>query len=84
VILAVRFIPLFPFAVLNFALGRAPLSWQTFLWTTAIGVLPFNMVVVAVGYSAAEVQDLLPWALGTLAGLTALGLIFRYRIARQL
>lgn len=81
VALVIRFIPLFPFGVFNFALGRTALSWPAFLWTTALGVLPVNAAVVAIGYGAAQERRVLLWGLGVLLGLTMLGLIFRYRIA---
>jgi uncharacterized membrane protein YdjX (TVP38/TMEM64 family) len=82
VALVVRFIPLFPFSIFNFALGRTPLAWRTFLWTTGVGVLPAIAAPVAAGYGAAVAPNLLPWALSTWLGLVALGLIFRHRVVR--
>ena len=82
VALVVRFIPLFPFSVFNFALGRTPLSWRTFLWTTGVGVLPANAAAVAAGYGAAGAPNLLPWALSVWLGLISLGLVFRHRVVR--
>lgn len=82
VALVARFIPLLPFSVFNFALGRTPLAWPTFLWTTAIGVLPALAAAVAVGYGAAGAPDLLPWALSAWLSLVALGMIFRHRVVR--
>jgi uncharacterized membrane protein YdjX (TVP38/TMEM64 family) len=82
VAIVMRFVPLFPISVFNFALGRTSLSLWTFLWTTALGVLPMSAAVVAVGYSATGAQDLLPWAVLSLAALIVFGLAYRYRIAR--
>jgi uncharacterized membrane protein YdjX (TVP38/TMEM64 family) len=79
--LVIRFIPLFPFGVFNFALGRTALSWPVFLWTTGVGVFPVNAAVVAIGYGAAEAPEVLLSALAALFGLTMIGLVFRYRIA---
>lgn len=83
VAVVIRFIPSCPFGVFNFALGRTSLSWLAFLWTTAVGVLPANAAVVAITSGAAGEQAVLLWALTVLAGLTVLGLVFRYRIARR-
>lgn len=80
VALVVRFIPLFPFSLFNFALGRTPLSWTTFLWTTGVGIVPATAAAVGAGYGAADAPGVLPWALGGWSGLTALGMIFRHRI----
>lgn len=82
VALVVRFIPLFPFSVFNFALGRTPLTWRTFLWTTGVGILPAIAAAVGAGYGAAGAPDLLPWAVSAWLGLVALGLIFRHRVVR--
>lgn len=82
VALVVRFIPLFPFSLFNFALGRTPLAWRTFLWTTAVGVLPAIAAAVAAGYAAQGAPNLLPWALSLWLSLMALGLIFRHRVVR--
>jgi uncharacterized membrane protein YdjX (TVP38/TMEM64 family) len=82
VALVARFIPLFPFSLFNFALGRTPLTWRTFLWTTAVGVLPAIAAAVATGYGAAAAPNLLPWALSAWLSLTALGMIFRHRVVR--
>jgi uncharacterized membrane protein YdjX (TVP38/TMEM64 family) len=82
VALVVRFIPLFPFSLFNFALGRTPLTWRTFLWTTGVGVLPAIAAAVAAGYGAAGAPNLVPWALSVWLSLVALGLIFRHRVVR--
>jgi uncharacterized membrane protein YdjX (TVP38/TMEM64 family) len=82
VALVVRFIPLFPFSLFNFALGRTPLPWRTFLWTTAVGVLPAIAAAVAAGYGAAGAPNLLPWALSVWLSLLALGMLFRHRVVR--
>jgi len=81
VALMIRFIPLFPFGLFNFAIGRTAVSWTTFLWTTAVGVLPVNAAVVAIGCGIAGAEELLPWGLLALLCLTVLGLVFRYRLA---
>ncbi len=78
--LVVRLIPVISFNLINFALGLTRLSWRTFLWTTAVGVLPVEVAVVAVGYGAGGSPRALPWALLALAALTAGGLAVRRRL----
>jgi uncharacterized membrane protein YdjX (TVP38/TMEM64 family) len=81
--LVVRLIPIISFNVINFALGLTRLSWPTFLWTTAVGILPVEIVVVAVGYGAGRQTQALPWALLALALLTAAGLAVRRSLTRS-
>jgi uncharacterized membrane protein YdjX (TVP38/TMEM64 family) len=80
--LVIRFVPLVPVSVFNFALGRTAVPFFTFLWTSAAGFLPLTAVVVAFGYGATGAQDVLPWAVAALAAMIAGGLMYRYRIAR--
>jgi uncharacterized membrane protein YdjX (TVP38/TMEM64 family) len=75
--LVVRLIPIISFNVVNFALGFTRLPWRTFLWTTAVGILPVEIAVVAAGYGAGRQPQVLPWALLALALLTAAGLATR-------
>jgi uncharacterized membrane protein YdjX (TVP38/TMEM64 family) len=81
--LVIRFVPLFPVSVFNFALGRTSVSRLTYLWTTALGFLPMTAAVVAVGYGATGGGSVLPWAMGALAAMLIAGLVYRYRIARR-
>lgn len=81
VAIVMRFVPLFPVSLFNFALGRIGVDRVTFLWTTALGILPMNSVLVAVGYGAMGGRELLPWAMGVLMLFIVFGLVFRYRLA---
>jgi uncharacterized membrane protein YdjX (TVP38/TMEM64 family) len=81
VAIVMRFVPLFPVSVFNFALGRMNVDRVTFLWTTALGILPMNAVLVAIGYGATGASALLPWAMGVLLAFIVFGLVFRYRLA---
>ncbi len=80
VALAVRLIPIISFNLINFALGFTCLPWHTFLWTTAIGVLPVEVAVVAAGYGIGHNHQILWWGLSGLALLTAGGLLMRRRL----
>lgn len=72
--LVLRFIPLRPFTVFNIALGRARIGWWTFLWTTALGILPAAASLVAIGYGATAVHSMFLWGASALAGLITAGL----------
>jgi len=45
-LLAIRQIPIFSFCLLNFALGLLDVPFRRFTWTTAIGNLPYIIVLV--------------------------------------
>ncbi len=49
VLLLSRLMPLISFNVINYAAGLAPISWWTFLWTTALGILPITTLLVVTG-----------------------------------
>ncbi|MDP3897294.1 MAG: VTT domain-containing protein [Mesorhizobium sp.] len=48
-LIAVRFVPVISFNLVNFAAGLTPVSWGTFLWTTAVGILPLTSFMVLMG-----------------------------------
>lgn len=48
-LVAVRFVPLISFNLVNFAAGLTPVSWATFLWTTAVGIMPLTFFMVLMG-----------------------------------
>jgi len=45
----VRMIPLIPFTVINYGAGVTTVSWRTFLWTSAVGMVPPTILWVALG-----------------------------------
>ena len=49
VLLLSRLMPLISFNVINYAAGLTPISWWTFLWTTALGILPVTTLLVVTG-----------------------------------
>lgn len=81
-VLALQFLPVIPFSVLNFLLGLTPLSWPTFLWTLAASILPADVVLVALGRSVAQGQSAVYWSLGALILLAAVSIPFRRRLAQ--
>lgn len=44
-----RFIPIIAFNLINYAAGLTRVSWWTFLWTTAVGILPLTVLMVYLG-----------------------------------
>lgn len=43
-----RLIPLVSFNVINYAAGLMNVSWWTFIWTTAIGIIPGTLITILV------------------------------------
>ncbi len=54
-LLFLRMSPLFPFWFVNLAAALADVPFRTFLWTTALGVLPATFVFTAAGASMDEI-----------------------------
>lgn len=64
-----------PYSLLNYVLGATSIRWQTFLWTTAVGLLPGNMAFVFAGVRLPTLAELVehgawqlldPWLLAAL------------------
>lgn len=56
-LLLARLVPLISFNLINYAAGLTRLPWWSFTWTTALGILPITVLMVAVGSSV----RVLPW-----------------------
>jgi uncharacterized membrane protein YdjX (TVP38/TMEM64 family) len=56
-LLLVRLTPVIPFALINLAAGLTRIRPQTFLWVTALGMLPSALVFVNAGATAAEIRS---------------------------
>lgn len=48
-LLAVRLVPVVSFNLVNMVAGVAGVGWLTFLWTTALGILPMTSMMVLAG-----------------------------------
>jgi len=57
-LLTMRFIPVFPFWMINLLAGCTRMPLGEFLWTTAVGVLPSAVVFVFLGGRLAYVRSL--------------------------
>lgn len=48
-LLVARLIPVIAFNLINYAAGLVRVSWWTFTWTTAVGILPLTVLMVLLG-----------------------------------
>ncbi|MDX1592652.1 MAG: TVP38/TMEM64 family protein [Gammaproteobacteria bacterium] len=62
-LLAARLMPVIAFNLINYAAGLVRVSWWTFTWTTALGILPLTLLMVLLGERMAELPA---WAWGAL------------------
>jgi len=60
-LLLARFVPVIAFTALNWGAGLTPVRRWTFLWTTAIGILPGAIVFTATGWGLTRILERLPW-----------------------
>ncbi|MFT4976214.1 MAG: putative membrane protein YdjX (TVP38/TMEM64 family) [Myxococcota bacterium] len=77
-LLAIRFIPLFPFFLVNYACGLAGVSRFRFAWTTALGILPLCVVLSGLGMQAVRDQRIL-LVLVVLAAVSGAAAVWRAR-----
>jgi uncharacterized membrane protein YdjX (TVP38/TMEM64 family) len=61
--LLLRLSPLMPYALINYLLSSTQISFWTYAWTTAAGVLPPTALYVYLGTTAASLSDILGDAL---------------------
>lgn len=54
--LTLRFIPLFPFFLVNLLAGVTSLKAWTFIWTTSLGIIPGSFVFAYLGYAGASLE----------------------------
>lgn len=86
--LAIRFIPVLPFTLLNYACGVTAMRLPHYALGTALGIAPGSTVLVALGSAGAVVSLWVPVTVSVLAGLASLltGLTwkhFKYRSRHQ-
>ncbi len=48
-LIGVRLVPIISFNLINYSAGLASVPWSTFLWTTAIGIIPVVAMSVSLG-----------------------------------
>ncbi|MES1949708.1 mercuric reductase [Salinisphaera sp. S4-8] len=55
---ALRLVPVFPFFVINLAMGLTPVRTRTFYWVSQLGMLPGTLVYVNAGTQLGQVESL--------------------------
>lgn len=83
-LLLARFIPVIAFTALNWGAGLMRVDRWTFLWTTAIGIIPGALVFTASGWGLAALLDRLPWVSTGILALIIGWLILRGRRHQEL
>jgi len=66
-----RLIPVIAFNLINYAAGLTRVGWWTFLWTTAVGILPITVLVVHMGAQMTQ----LSWPLVVGVSVAAIGAV---------
>ena len=78
---SLRLVPLFPFWLINLAMGLTPMRTWTFFWVSLVGMMPGTLLYINVGRQLADLEsarDLIsPVFLISLALLGVAPLIFR-------
>ncbi len=78
-LLVARFIPLIAFNLINYAAGLARVPFATFLWTTAVGIVP---LVLLSTYLGAEMRTM-SWAmLLTVSGVCIAAVVVFWAVKR--
>jgi len=67
---------------MNYAAGLSPVSWWTFLWTTALGILPMTILMVWAGERIDKIP-LWSWLLLALAALLMVAVVHAVKSARR-
>lgn len=65
-LLILRFMPVVPFNLINYAAGLTPVSLGTFLWTTGVGILPITLLSVLAADQLAQGNTAGLWLMGAL------------------
>ena len=80
-LLSLRLLPVVPFFLLNLLMGLVPLRTRTYLWVSALGMLPATVVYVNAGQALAQIRSLdgllSPAVLASLVLLAALPWVSR-------
>jgi uncharacterized membrane protein YdjX (TVP38/TMEM64 family) len=77
-LLALRFVPFVPYHALNYGAGLLTVNLWPFVWTTALGIIPFDLWMggVFLGISHGVIPALIG-GLGVLAVIAVLSYVFR-------
>ena len=67
---SLRLVPIFPFFIINLAMGLTPLRTLTFYWVSQLGMIPGTLVYVNAGTQLGQIDSL--------AGILSPGLLFSF------
>lgn len=67
---SLRLVPIFPFFVINLAMGLTPMKLVSFYWVSQIGMLPGTMVYINAGKELGQIESL--------SGILSPGLIISF------
>lgn len=88
--LAVRSIAVIPFFVINLLAGLTRVPLKTFVWTTAVGIIPITVALSFAGTEIAAVQTVrdvfsphIVLALGALALLGLMSMVVQYMLSKH-
>jgi pyruvate/2-oxoglutarate dehydrogenase complex dihydrolipoamide dehydrogenase (E3) component/uncharacterized membrane protein YdjX (TVP38/TMEM64 family) len=78
-ILTLRFIPLFPFFLINIFAGLTNMRLRTFIWTTSVGIFPGSFIYAFAGKQLGTIESIkdiaTPGVLGAFGLLAVLALV---------
>ena len=69
---SLRLVPIFPFFVINLAMGLTPIKIPTYYWVSQLGMLPATLVFVNAGTQLAKIDSL--------AGILSPGLLLSFAL----
>ena len=69
---SLRLVPIFPFFVINLAMGLTPMKLATFYWVSQIGMLPGTIVYINAGKELGRIESL--------SGILSPGLIISFAL----
>ncbi len=75
-LLGMRLVPVISFNLINYVAALANVPWWTFTWTTAIGILPFTVLLAVMGQNASSLSVEM-WAAVAVAAALFLWLVRR-------
>lgn len=76
-LLVSRLIPFISFTLVSYAAGLTPVGWWTFLWTSAVGMLPVIVISVAFGASLGHLPTI--WLIAIpIVGVAIVVLAYRF------
>ena len=77
-LLVARLMPVIAFNLINYGAGLTAISWWTFTWTTAIGILPLTALMVVAGDQMHHLSWV-DWLLLSAAAVALWGLVYVVR-----